>query len=179
MNNIEQCTESEGYIYMLPVMKEIDKLNLSSGIGDDGWLTVKVPTTLPVEVLRKIRGLDGKFQTRQQENWELEMNSSCIIWGYIYKSSGQYFAFLNNNFIFSWNGRYLGWTDKNHVWDSTGNYQGELVTINGNMYVMKNIFAIPPIPQIPRISPIPPVPPAPSAPVQPITLPTGYNDGLL
>jgi len=97
---------------------------------------------------------------------------------YIFKSSGNYIGFVANNNLFSRDGVYLGWIENNLAWDSRGNFKGQLFEINGQHYVLRNTFMIPPISRIPKVRPIPPIPPIPPINVQPITLKIGFADSF-
>ena len=80
--------------------------------------------------------------------------------------------------IFSRDGIYLGWLENELVWDSRGNFRGQVNILNGNRYILKNSFSIPPIPRIPKIPPISPIPPVPPINISPIMLPIGYEDAF-
>mgnify|MGYP001559157759 CR=1 FL=1 len=97
---------------------------------------------------------------------------------YIYKSIGQYLGFIMGGNLFSRDGIYLGWIEEGYVWDSHGQFKGELKDINDNSYILKNMFAVPPIPKIPKQTPPLPSLPAPKANIPPIIPPTGYKDGF-
>jgi hypothetical protein len=97
---------------------------------------------------------------------------------YIFRSDGNYVGFIYNNNVFSRDGVYLGWVENNLVWDYQGNFKGQIFKINGNDYILKNSFSIPPIPRIPKVSPVPPVPPVPPVNILPISLPIGLVDSF-
>jgi len=97
---------------------------------------------------------------------------------YIYRTSGFNLGFLYNNNIFSRDGQYLGWVEKKYAWDTSGNYRGELTNLNGNIYILKNLYMIEPIPRIPKVPPVPPVVPNPPVNIVPIVPPIGYIDGF-
>ena len=97
---------------------------------------------------------------------------------YIYKSIGQYFGFIIGDNLFSRDGVYSGWLEESYIWDSRGQFRGELKAINNNHYILKNMFAVPPIPKIPKPAPPTPILPAPKANIPPITPPIGYKDGF-
>jgi hypothetical protein len=99
--------------------------------------------------------------------------------GYIFRLSGQYFGFIDSGNVFSWNGRYLGWLESNYVWDASGQFRGELKTISGHLYVVKNMYVLPPLPKAPKQNPLPvtPIMP-PQANVPPVTLELGWVDGF-
>lgn len=97
---------------------------------------------------------------------------------FIFKSSGQYLGFISNNNLFSRDGLYLGWVENNNVWGSDGQYRGQLVTINGKTYILKNIYIIPPIPKPPRAIPSIPTLPPPQANISPIILDIGLKDAF-
>lgn len=97
---------------------------------------------------------------------------------FIYKSSGQYFGFLERDNVFSWDGKYLGWVDEDFVWDNLGQFRGELKKIKGKLYILKNMYALPPLPKT-RKHPIPSVEvPTPQAQIDPISIDIGWTDGF-
>ena len=98
---------------------------------------------------------------------------------YIYKSSGQYLGFMDGGNIFSWDGKFLGWVEGGYVWDVSGQFKGQIKQIDGHYYVLKNMYALPPLPKMPKINPLPVISiPAPQPIIAPITLDIGWTDGL-
>ena len=98
---------------------------------------------------------------------------------FIYKSTGQYLGFVQNNSLYSRDGFYLGWVEGNFVWDVDGKFRGVIRDANNQHYILLNRFALspvqrPPRPQLPSVVPLIP----PNAFVTPITLPVGYIDGF-
>jgi hypothetical protein len=99
--------------------------------------------------------------------------------GYIFKLSGQYFGFINAENIFSWNGQYLGWIESNYAWDISGQFRGELQEIGGHLYIVKNMYALPPLPKAPKLNPLPVISvPAPQANIGPTIFKIGWVDGF-
>jgi len=98
---------------------------------------------------------------------------------YIFKSSGQYFGFIDRGNIFSWNGQYLGWIEGGYVWDIAGQFRGEVKVISGHTYIVKNMYALPPLPKIPQQNPLPVISvPAPQSNIPAIALDIGCVDGF-
>ena len=94
---------------------------------------------------------------------------------YIFKSSGQYLGFVISDYFFSRDGIYLGWVESPYVWDSSGQFRGEL---REGAYILRNLYAIPPVPKVPKVAPpTPPLPPPPPNRV-PIILQIGYVDAF-
>ena len=96
----------------------------------------------------------------------------------IFKSSGIYLGFIDNDFLFSRDGQYLGWLEGAHVWGADGQYRGNLNETNGNLYILRNMFVSMPIPRPPKISPNSPSLPQPPANINPIQLPIGFVDAF-
>ncbi len=99
---------------------------------------------------------------------------------FIFKSTGIYLGFiLEDGYIFSRDGIYLGWTEENnYVWDSNGQFRGIIEKINGNNYILRNTYTVPPVPRSPRVAPPSPSVPSPLANISPIALPIGYKDAF-
>src|SRR5713226_8588006 len=98
---------------------------------------------------------------------------------HIYRSSGQYLGFMDSGKIFSWDGKFLGWVEGAYVWDVSGQFKGEIKKINGHYYILKNMYALPPLPKVPKLNPLPVSSiPAPQSTIAPITLDIGWIDGL-
>ena len=96
----------------------------------------------------------------------------------VFKSNGFYLGFSSGGNLFSRDGAYLGWIEGNFVWDALGQYRGQVTVVNGNNYILKNMYAVSPIPRIPRPHPaIPPIP-APPQNVLPISLSIDMRDGF-
>jgi hypothetical protein len=80
---------------------------------------------------------------------------------------------------FSWDGKSLAWKEGGYVWDVSGQFKGEIKQINGHYYVLKNMYALPPLPKMPKLNPLPVISiPAPQPIVPPIVLDIGWTDGL-
>lgn len=94
---------------------------------------------------------------------------------FIFKSTGQYLGFTQNDYLFSRDGEYLGWVEGNFVWDKNGQFRG---VIMNDKYIVKNLYAVTPVPRAPR--PYPPTPPlpAPQANIAPILLSVGLADSF-
>lgn len=98
----------------------------------------------------------------------------------IFKSNGIYLGFLrDDNYLFSRDGLYLGWIESGYAWDISGQFRGQLTKIGQNNYVLKNMYAVPPLPKTPK-----PFPPPltsifdPQSNIPPIVLPFGLTDGF-
>ena len=98
---------------------------------------------------------------------------------YIFKSSGQYFGFMDNGNIFSWDGQYLGWREGGYIWDVSGQFRGEVKKIDGHCYILKNMYALPPLPKEPKLNALPVISiPAPQPSIPQITPEIGWVDGF-
>jgi hypothetical protein len=98
---------------------------------------------------------------------------------YFFKSYGQYLGFIDGENIFSWNGLYLGWIENSYVWDTLGQFRGEVKKIDNHLYILKNVYALPPLPKMPKLNPLPVIStPAPQANIPPISLDIGWVDGF-
>jgi hypothetical protein len=99
---------------------------------------------------------------------------------HIFRLSGHYLAFMDAENIFSRDGHYLGWIESNFAWDAAGQFRGELQQIGGHLYILKDMYALPPLPKPPKLNPLPVVSiPAPPANIPPITPPKiGWVDGF-
>jgi len=97
---------------------------------------------------------------------------------YIYKSNGTYLGFTQDDSIYSRDGIYLGWVENNYVWDNNGQFRGQILEMNKNKYIARNIYTISPIPKIPKapsgLSSIP----TPPSNIEPVNLPIGFQDGF-
>jgi hypothetical protein len=76
----------------------------------------------------------------------------------IFRWTGEYFGFLQNNALFAADGTYLGWVDGCAVWHKDGTFCGHVVEQN---YILKKPMRLEPLARIPKKPPIPPVPPIP------------------
>lgn len=97
---------------------------------------------------------------------------------HIYKTSGIYLGFLNNDLLFSRDGDYLGWTEGQFVWDSTGKFRGMIAEIKGNKYILKDRFSMPPLTKPPKAVNTAVNPPTAPANIAPITLPVNLVDAF-
>ena len=98
---------------------------------------------------------------------------------FIFKSTGQYLGFIDNENIFSWDGQYLGWIEGGYVWDASGQFRGEVKKIDSVSYILKNMYALPPLPKAPKLNPLPVVPiPTPQVFISAINLEIGWMDGF-
>ena len=102
-----------------------------------------------------------------------------MIYGSVFQSSGQHLGFTREDgYIFSRDGAYLGWLEEGFAWDTEGQFRGQVFDINGNRYILRNIYSVSPIPRTPK--PAPPMaqvpPPLPAIP--PIQLKIGFKDGF-
>ena len=97
---------------------------------------------------------------------------------YIFRSTGHYVGFVQNDQFFSRDGVYLGWVEREDVWDRTGQFQGKIKEISGNKYIVRNIYVLSPIPRMPRAYPASPNIPPPPSNVPPINLPIGDKDAF-
>lgn len=97
---------------------------------------------------------------------------------FVFKSSGIHLGFIVSAYLFSRDGEYLGWTESGFVWGADGQFRGEVKVINGNTYILRNIYAAPPVPKLPK--PTPATPPLPSPPpnVASVQLPIGFKDAF-
>lgn len=95
---------------------------------------------------------------------------------HIFKSTGHYIGFINNNSLFSRDGEYLGWVEGNFVWDCNGIFRG--ILSKDGRYILKNVYTISPISKPARPNPVHPVLPVPVANIAPITLPIGFVDAF-
>lgn len=94
---------------------------------------------------------------------------------FIFKSTGQYLGFIQNDYLFSRDGEYFGWVEGNFVWDKNGQYRGSIMN---DRYIVKNLYAVPPVPRVPRPYPATPAMPSPQANIASILLPVGYTDAF-
>lgn len=90
---------------------------------------------------------------------------------FVFKSSGTYFGFISNGFLYSRDGEYLGWLEGLYVWDTTGRFRGQLWQ---SKYVIINRFAVTPVPRPPRTPPSTPPLPNPQPNIAAVALPTGW-----
>ena len=97
---------------------------------------------------------------------------------FIFRTNGFYLGFLQAGNLFSRDGVYLGWLEGVFIWDASGQYRGQLVQIGGYYYILKNMYAVPPIPRVPRFATISPTLPPPPINGVPISPPIGYKDGF-
>ncbi len=97
----------------------------------------------------------------------------------IYKTSGKYLAFTDQNNIFRWDGEYLGWLDnQNYIWSPTGSFLGQLFERNGFYYALRNTFQILPVSRSPRPKPTMPNIPTPVTPAPVFDPPIGTEDAF-
>ncbi len=97
----------------------------------------------------------------------------------IYKSSGQYIGFVNENNVFRWDGEHLGWIDnQSFIWDISGNFRGQLIQRDGYAYAIRSSFLINPVSKPPRSKAIPLSIPTPSAPAPVFPISVGIEDAF-
>jgi hypothetical protein len=105
--------------------------------------------------------------------------NQTLSYTYVYKTNGFYLGFISGGNLFSRDGVYLGWVEENFVWDAQGQFRGELSVLGDNYYILKNMFAVPPIPKIPKPSSSVPILPNPPANIAPVIIPqVGVQDGF-
>lgn len=99
---------------------------------------------------------------------------------FIFKSNGIYLGFIReDNYFFSRDGVYLGWIENGFAWDTNGQFRGKLMGINQHNYILKNMYAVPPIPKNPKtVQPLSPSISTPQSNIPPIDLPFGLTDGF-
>lgn len=98
---------------------------------------------------------------------------------YIFKSNGQYLGFVDDaGNLFNRDGVYLGWNEGQYVWDKNGKFAGSLLVVDGNKFIIKNVFTVPPVPRIPKTTPATPPLPTPKANIPAIQLPVGFIDAF-
>jgi hypothetical protein len=74
----------------------------------------------------------------------------------IFRSTGEYFGFLQNGALFAADGTYLGWIDEGIVWHKDGTFCGQVVEQN---YILKKPRRLEPLARIPRTPPVSAIPP--------------------
>ena len=95
---------------------------------------------------------------------------------FIFKSTGQYFGFIVDDYLFSRDGEYLGWIEGKYAWDKSGLFRG--IVTDDKRYIVRNIYTILPVPRAPRPHPSTPSLPTPQANIASIVLPVGYIDAF-
>jgi|GEM_PF-2286163 len=96
----------------------------------------------------------------------------------IFLSDGRHLGFIEGNFLYSRDGVYMGWLEGEIAWDKDGNFRGVLTSLQGNLYILNDKFAISPSPRTPKVNGNV-VAPNPPANIRAIMLPTGLVDGFL
>ena len=97
----------------------------------------------------------------------------------IFQSNGQYLGFTREDgYILSRDGIYLGWLEGDFAWDKDGQFRGKLYQINGNYYILRNVYSVAPVPKTPRLSPSVSAIPNPLPNVAPVQLQIGLKDGF-
>ena len=87
----------------------------------------------------------------------------------IYLSTGFYFGFVRNEFLYSRDGICLGWVDEsNFVWDLKGRFRGSISKSNDHAYIIRKRFGLPPISRPPKDSIPSVIPPPPPANIEPV-----------
>ena len=97
---------------------------------------------------------------------------------FIYNTSGFYFGFIRNGFLFSRDGIYKGWAEGKFIWDATGKFRGIVTEINNHKYIIINKLTILPVQRIPKLPSNPEIPPTPQANIVPINLSPELADGF-
>ena len=76
----------------------------------------------------------------------------------MFRWSGEYFGFVQNNALFAADGTYIAWIEGNTVWKKDGTFCGQVVEQN---YVLKRHMKLDPLARMPRTPPGPPITPIP------------------
>jgi len=72
----------------------------------------------------------------------------------VFKWSGEYFGFIDDENLFYADAGYLGWIEGGQVWGSDGAHLGEVVEEN---YILRRTNMISPLPKIPKTRPTQPI----------------------
>ncbi len=95
---------------------------------------------------------------------------------YVYKWSGEYWGFIQDEYLFSKNGMHKGFLVGINVYREDGTYLGALTE---DLYIMRSTLGPPPPLEASRPYPAPPmIPPEPLMQTTRTTLPQGLIDAL-
>jgi len=97
---------------------------------------------------------------------------------YIFRSTGQYLGFIENNHFYSRDGESLAWIDGINVWDKEGDFRGKVTQIGNYKYILKNIYEISPVPKPPKMIPATTSVAVPQSNIPSISLSIGFKDSF-